>query len=83
MDYRQFGVRVSGRFSTIRDRSRSLPRWALDGGNGSVVTVGGMTEKDVVLDLYMDATKLTRDQQLQLMMWLMLDLRAELRPEEL
>lgn len=45
-------VKVGG---SVRYRSGSAPRWALDGGNGSVVSVYGMSENENELVYWMSA----------------------------
>jgi len=61
----------------IRDRHPSLPRWGLDGGNGSVVSVEDMDEKNNLYRLYTKAGEMGVDQQYSLIIWLLLDLRSE------
>lgn len=41
----EFSAALARRVESIGNRSDSLPRWAWDGGNGSVVSVYGMDEK--------------------------------------
>jgi hypothetical protein len=40
-------VQAGAGVRSVGDRGTSLPRWALDGGNGSVVTVGAMSDHEI------------------------------------
>jgi len=67
----------------LRDRARSTPRWARDGGNGSVASVQDMDDqRKLTYRLYQAAMEMGEDDQLSLIIWLLLDRRSVVETEK-